>query len=229
MWGAVFGGLQPQPRSYNITQAWPYPIFPKIHPHLHDVLKAKSVPICPSTAFQAAKTLCIDSIFSLAFLPLLSTTMIGAVSSILPPPLSTTTIMDKDRHRCRRHQLPLHLTMTAITAVNEDNQHCERRQSAPLAPSHQMNTCANPRMHTGICGDHANPYAYRDYMTCNPRMYTGIKINPRMHTEIACHVIPVCIRGSRCNPRMHMGIDLDPHMHTGICVTPICIRGSDGH
>ncbi len=28
------GGLQPQPWSYNIILAWPYPIFPKTHPHL---------------------------------------------------------------------------------------------------------------------------------------------------------------------------------------------------
>jgi len=56
-----------------------------------------------------------------------------------------------------------------------------------------------------------------------------IKINPRMHTGIACHVIPVCIWGSRCNPRMHTGIDLDPRMHTEICTIPVCIRGSDGH
>ena len=43
-------------------------------------------------------------------------------------------------------------------------------------------------------GDQVNPrirgssgflYAYGDCMSCDPRMHTGIKINPRMHTEIA--------------------------------------------
>jgi hypothetical protein len=39
MWDAVNGGLQPQPWSYNIILARPYyPFFPKIHPHLHNVL-----------------------------------------------------------------------------------------------------------------------------------------------------------------------------------------------
>jgi hypothetical protein len=35
MWDAVNEGLQPQPWHRNIIQARPYPIFPKIHPHLH--------------------------------------------------------------------------------------------------------------------------------------------------------------------------------------------------
>jgi hypothetical protein len=35
------------------------PHFPKIHPHLHNVLRYKGVPICRSTASQGAKTLCI--------------------------------------------------------------------------------------------------------------------------------------------------------------------------
>ena len=81
-----------------------------------------------------------------------------------------------------------------------------------------------------------SPYAYGDYMTCNPhmhmeikinphwdrpkpRMHTGVKINPCMHTGIACHVIPVYILGLICNPRMH----------TGIFAIPVCIRGLDGH
>jgi hypothetical protein len=70
----------------------------------------------------------------------------------------------------------------------------------------------SPRMHTGISchaipvcirgsikspytyGDQdQSPYAYGDYMTCDPRIHMGIKINPRMHTEI--DQIPICIRG----------------------------------
>ena len=46
-------------------------------------------------------------------------------------------------------------------------------------------------------------HAYGDLS--DPHMHTEIKINPCMHTGIACHAIPVCIRGS---------------------VIPICIRGS---
>ncbi len=41
-----------------------------------------------------------------------------------------------------------------------------------------------------------SPYAYRDNE--NPRMHMGVKINPHMHTGIACHVIPVWIRGFIC-------------------------------
>ena len=52
-WDAVNGGLEPQPWHRNIIQARPYPIFPEIHPHLHM--------ICPSTAPQGAKTLCINA------------------------------------------------------------------------------------------------------------------------------------------------------------------------
>jgi len=62
-----------------------------------------------------------------------------------------------------------------------------------------------------------SPHAYGDQS--NPRMHMKVKINPHMHTGIACHVIPVCILGSICNPRMH----------TGIFAIPVCIRGSDGH
>ena len=41
MWGAVNGGLQSQPWQHcNIIQARPYPVSPKIHPHLYNVLKA---------------------------------------------------------------------------------------------------------------------------------------------------------------------------------------------
>ena len=50
--------------------------------------------------------------------------------------------------------------------------------------------------------------------------------NPRMHTGISVHPIPVCIRGF-AHPRMHTGIGLDPRMHTGITshAIPVCIRG----
>ena len=39
MWDAFFGGLETQPWPYNITQAWPYPKFPDIHPQLHKSIK----------------------------------------------------------------------------------------------------------------------------------------------------------------------------------------------
>jgi hypothetical protein len=64
MWDAVNGGLQPQPWYRNIIQAWPYPIFHKIHPHLHTayVIRLKCVPICPwSSTSQGAQTLCISN------------------------------------------------------------------------------------------------------------------------------------------------------------------------
>ena len=35
MWDAVNGGLKPQPWHHHIVHAWPYPIIPKTHPHLH--------------------------------------------------------------------------------------------------------------------------------------------------------------------------------------------------
>ena len=82
---------------------------------------------------------------------------------------------------------------------------------SPYAYGH----CKNSRMHTRIMcnvipickwGSSSSlytywelswsPYAYRDYVSCNPCMQTGISI------------IPVCIRDT--------GSDLDPHMHTGI-------------
>jgi len=40
------------------------PHFPKIYLHLHNVLRHKGAPmICPSTASQGAKTLCIHPIW----------------------------------------------------------------------------------------------------------------------------------------------------------------------
>jgi hypothetical protein len=45
-----------------------------------------------------------------------------------------------------------------------------------------------------IRGSSESPYAYGDCMSCDPRMHIGIKIDPRMHTEIA--EFPVCIWGS---------------------------------
>ena len=38
-----------------------------------------------------------------------------------------------------------------------------------------------------------SPYAYGDYMTCDPRMHMGIKINPHMHTGVS--KFPVCVQG----------------------------------
>ena len=35
MWGAVSGGLQPQPQHLDLMWALPYPSFPKFGPHLH--------------------------------------------------------------------------------------------------------------------------------------------------------------------------------------------------
>jgi len=65
MWDAFNGGWQPQPWHRNIiqVQAWPYPVFPKIHPHLHMYYVYKGVPICPSTASQGVKPLCIHPIW----------------------------------------------------------------------------------------------------------------------------------------------------------------------
>ncbi len=63
MWDAVNGGLQPQPWHRNIIQNQPYPVFPKIHPPPAHVSRHKGVPICPSTASQGAKTLCIHPIW----------------------------------------------------------------------------------------------------------------------------------------------------------------------
>jgi len=114
---------------------------------------------------------------------------------------------------------------------------------------------ANPRMHTGI-SVHAipvlcirgspwspfayrdqdqSPYAYEDYMSCNPRMHTGIfmqssyaygdlrdphmhtgiDLDPRMHTGIVCHVIPECIWGFAWSLYAYWDHG-DPSMHTGI-------------
>ena len=59
MWDAVCGGLEPQPWHYSIARAQPCPNFPKINPQL----QGKGAPICPSTAYQGAKTLCIQMIW----------------------------------------------------------------------------------------------------------------------------------------------------------------------
>jgi len=65
-----------------------------------------------------------------------------------------------------------------------------------------------------IWGYQRSPYAYLDYMTHNPHMHMGIKINPHIHTGIT--EIPICIWVSH---------DTNPRMHTGICPMPVCIRG----
>jgi hypothetical protein len=56
-------------------------------------------------------------------------------------------------------------------------------------------------------------YAYGDLS--DPHVHTGIKINPRMHTGIACLAIPIAY-GDLRDPHMHAGIDFDPRMHMGI-------------
>jgi hypothetical protein len=113
-------------------------------------------------------------------------------------------------------------TSLCIRGVTEKSPYAYRDAKIPLCirglvsirSPYAYRDCANPRMHTGIKINprmhtgitYKSPYAYGDYLTCDPRMHTGIELDPRMHTGIACHVIPVCIQGSRCNPLMHMGI-----------------------
>jgi len=64
--------------------------------------------------------------------------MIGTVGSIPLPPLSTTTVVDKDRYHRRRHRpLPQSMT-TIITAVKDNNQ---RRQLHPTAASIDEDHC----------------------------------------------------------------------------------------
>ena len=65
-----------------------------------------------------------------------------------------------------------------------------------------------------------SPYAYGDYVSCDPRMHTGISAISLCIWGLI--LIPVCIRGSHdmqspyaygdsLDPCMHTGIDLDPH------------------
>ena len=79
MWDAVNRGLQPQPWSYNIIRQWGFsastmtpqhhtgsaiPLFPwNSPPPAHVMVRHKGAPICPSTASQGAKTLCIHPIW----------------------------------------------------------------------------------------------------------------------------------------------------------------------
>ena len=83
-----------------------------------------------------------------------------------------------------------------------------------------------------------SPYAYGDYMSCDPRMHTGISAISLCIWGLI--LIPVCIQGSHdmqspyayrdsLDPHMHTGIDLDPCMYTGIscfgrgvCLLCIC-------
>ena len=65
---------------------------------------------------------------------------------------------------------------------------------------------------------------------CDLRMQKGDLRDPRMHTGITCHAIPVCIQGffmqspyaygDLRDPLMHTEIDLYPRVHTGIA----CLR-----
>ena len=59
MWDAVCGVLEPQPWSYNITWTSPWTQYSKIKKQPVHVEQCKGAPICPSTAYQGAKTLCI--------------------------------------------------------------------------------------------------------------------------------------------------------------------------
>jgi hypothetical protein len=120
---------------------------------------------------------------------------------------------------------------------------------SPCAYGDQYLMCL--RRVSDLCLGHALNKIFLDASAHPPtsknNIHTGIDLNPRMHTGIACHVIPVCIWGSikspytygdqdqspyaygdymTCNPRMHMGIKINPRMHTGIDQIPICIRGS---
>ncbi len=64
MWNALHGGFEPQPWHYNITRAQVYPNIPKIHPQPAQALQCESgPPICPSIAYQGAKTLCMHIIW----------------------------------------------------------------------------------------------------------------------------------------------------------------------
>jgi len=76
-----------------------------------------------------------------------------------------------------------------------------------------------------IRGFDRSPYAYGDSMTHNRRMHMGIKINPRMHMEIA--QTPVCIRGFNENPYLHTGIarHVIPLCIWGLLLIPVCIQG----
>ena len=62
MWDAIYGGLEPQPWPYNIARARPYINFPKIHSHLRKC-NSERADLCPSTAYQGAKNLCIYMIW----------------------------------------------------------------------------------------------------------------------------------------------------------------------
>ena len=114
----------------------------------------------------------------------------------------------------------------------------------------------NPCMHTGtkripVCIRGScvmqSSYAYGDqYLSLYAN---GDHKDNRMHTGIAWHEIPVCIRGLRLipvcireftwspyaywdcmswDPRMHTVIKINPSMHMEIAEIPVCIRGSHG-
>ena len=95
-----------------------------------------------------------------------------------------------------------------------------------------------------------SPYAYRDQFLMCQRSFLesrveseflhGDQMNPNMHTGIACHAIPVCIRGFKSIPvciwRSQRSpyaygdrMTRNPRMHTGICAIPVCIRGYFSH
>ncbi len=63
VWNALHGGFKLQLWHWNITQAQVYPNLPKIHPQPVQADQCEGWPICPSTAYQCAKTLCIQIIW----------------------------------------------------------------------------------------------------------------------------------------------------------------------
>jgi len=104
-----------------------------------------------------------------------------------------------------------------------------------------------PRMHTvsdwniPVCirGSHKSPYAYRDYVSCDPRdprMHTGIDFDPCMHMGIPWHAIPVCIRGFTWSPfiawrmwKFWFNAWLEERSLTRPKLIPIHIRGESIH
>ena len=63
MWDAVYGVLEPQLQPYIITKIRSCPPFSK-NPHPPALVEqCNGAPMCPSTAYQGAKTLCIYMIW----------------------------------------------------------------------------------------------------------------------------------------------------------------------
>ena len=100
----------------------------------------------------------------------------------------------------------------------------DTRPNFPYGNIFCMHTVSDLNISVCIQGSCKSLYAYGDYVSCDPRMHTGIA------------VIPICIRGLQWSPYAHGDQDQSPYaykdymscnprMHTGISVIPICIRG----